>query len=60
MARRRHRRLSGSRIVDLHGETLESFTSPCAGTVGLIHARPLVLPEEPLFLITQELPASQR
>jgi predicted deacylase len=43
------------RLVDLWGRTIADFVAPCAGVVALIHACPLVMPGEPLFLITERL-----
>jgi predicted deacylase len=40
-------------LVDLHGTVIERFLAPSAGVVVLIHARPLVTPGEPLFLLSQ-------
>ena len=40
------------RLMDLWGQTIDEFRSPCDGCVALIHARPLVQPGEPLFLVT--------
>jgi predicted deacylase len=43
------------RLVDLWGRTITEFVAPCAGVVALIHACPLVMPGEPLFLITERV-----
>jgi N-alpha-acetyl-L-2,4-diaminobutyrate deacetylase len=40
-------------LVDLHGTVIERFLAPSEGVVVLIHARPLVTPDEPLFLLAQ-------
>ncbi len=39
--------------VDLQGQPLESFESPCDGVVGLIHVFPMVQPGDAIFLVTQ-------
>ncbi len=39
--------------LNLHGQLLESFQSPCDGVIGLIHVFPMVHPGDPVFLVTQ-------
>jgi hypothetical protein len=39
-------------LVDLYGNELETFVAPREGFVVLIHACPLVHPDEPLFMVT--------
>lgn len=40
------------RLVDLHGNTLETFTAPSEGVVAMIRQFPVVEPDAPLFLLT--------
>lgn len=40
------------RIVNLHGETIETILAPRDGVVALVHQWPVVEPGEPTFLIT--------
>ena len=40
------------RVVNLHGETVETILAPCDGVVALIRQWPVVEPGEPTFLIT--------
>lgn len=39
--------------LNLHGQLLESFLSPCDGVIGLIHAFPMVHRGDSVFLVTQ-------
>ncbi len=39
-------------LVDLYGNEIEQFFAPRDGVIVLIHACPLVHPDEPLFLVT--------
>lgn len=39
-------------LVDVYGREVEQFIAPRDGVVALVHACPLVQPDEPLFLIT--------
>lgn len=41
------------RTLDLHGQLLESFHSPCDGVIGLIHVFPVVHSGDSVFLVTQ-------
>jgi predicted deacylase len=47
------------RVVDLHGETLETFRAPRDGAVAMLRALPLVEPNEIVFFITGLTPESQ-
>ena len=42
------------RLCNPLGETLAEFHAPCAGIVGLLREFPVVEPEDPLFLITEQ------
>lgn len=45
------------RLVDLHGETIETFCAPHDGVVALIHEYPVIEPGDSTFLITGRKPA---
>ena len=43
------------RLIDLHGETIESYHAPEEGIVGFVRQFPVVEPGDPLFLLTQTI-----
>ena len=44
------------RTLDLHGQVVETYTSPSDGVVALVHQFPVVKPGDPMFVVTQTEP----
>ena len=42
------------RLVDMHGQVIETYAAPCAGTVALTHEMPIVAKGDTLFLLADE------
>ncbi|MBL8239703.1 MAG: succinylglutamate desuccinylase/aspartoacylase family protein [Bryobacterales bacterium] len=42
------------RLVDLHGQLIETYHAPCRGTIALTHEMPIVAKGDTLFLLADE------